>query len=486
MSLRRAFYYSFGRTGGQSLIQFAANIVLARLMSPAEIGIYAVGFALVMTLNALRDFGVSRYLLKEAELTESKVRTVFGVTILVSWGLAALILLGRHAVAGFYAEPRLVPVLALLALTFLLLPFGQPAIALLRRDQEHGTLALITLAASLAGACLSILLAALGAGPVAMAWGALLAGAVTAALALRARPDHVRLRPSLADWRAVTGFGAVASAGVITVQAGLQMPALLLGRLLGFAEVGFFVRANGIAQMANTLLVTASNWVTGAAVAARHRAGEGLGPLVLAASSGIALLAWPVLAFAAFRAEGLILLLYGQAWAPAAALLPPLAIGWAITLAASQALAVCEGTGAAGMLLRNELLCLAIAVLFLAAGATLSLEAAAWARVPTAVAVVLVRMGPIRALAGVGLGTLLAALGRSAAVAAGVALALLGLRLLEPAGAAASPVWLLAAAALAGAVFLLLLFLVRHPLRGELLHALRRLARGRGGRRRGP
>jgi hypothetical protein len=67
-----------------------------------------------------------------------------------------------------------------------------------------------------------------------------------------------------------------------------------------------------------------------------------------------------------------------------------------------------------------------------------------------------------------------------------VALALLGLRLLEPAGAAASPVWLLAAAALAGAVFLLLLFLVRHPLRGELLHALRRLARGRGGRRRGP
>jgi O-antigen/teichoic acid export membrane protein len=478
MSLRRAFYLSFGRTGGQLFVQFLTNIALARLLAPAEIGVFAVALAFITLLNALRDFGVSRYLIKEKELSEAKLRTVFGLALLVGWGLAAAIFLGRSGVAAFYGEARLGPVLALLALAFLILPFGQPAMALLRRDERHAELAFVTLAASLAGALVSVGLAAAGFGPRAMACGHVTATLLTALLALRARPDHLRLRPGLAEWRAVTGFGVVASAGVIAVQLGLQTPALVIGRLLGFAELGFFQRANGLTSMVNGLIGTATNWVTGAALGTRSRAGAELAPLALAATSGIALVAWPLLLFMALRAEPLVVFLYGAAWAPAAALMVPLALAWAMTAIAGQALALCEGTGAAGLLLRNELLALAVAVLCLVVGARWGIEGAAWSRVPAALALLLIRMTALRRLAGIGTFALALALVRPAAVAAGFGLTLLALARIAPRDLPAA-LLLPAEAALMAAVFLALVLLVRHPLGAEILGLARRLLRRR-------
>jgi O-antigen/teichoic acid export membrane protein len=87
MRLRLAFFYSFGQVGGQLVLKFLANVILARLLLPGEIGVFAVAFALVLILNSLRDFGVNRYLIKEVELTEEKLATVYTLAIGFGWGL---------------------------------------------------------------------------------------------------------------------------------------------------------------------------------------------------------------------------------------------------------------------------------------------------------------------------------------------------------------------------------------------------------------
>ncbi len=178
MTLRRSFYLSFGRFGGATVIRFVTGIVLARLLTPAEIGVFVVALAVIMTLGALRDFGIPRYLIKEREITEAKLATVFGVSLLFGWSLAVALYLGRHAAARFYGTPELADILAVLAVTFLLLPIGQPALAMLRREQRYGQLTVNALSAALGGAATSITFAVLGFGPISMAYGALVAAAL--------------------------------------------------------------------------------------------------------------------------------------------------------------------------------------------------------------------------------------------------------------------------------------------------------------------
>ncbi|MCH8168832.1 MAG: oligosaccharide flippase family protein [Proteobacteria bacterium] len=468
MTLRRSFYLSFGRFGGSRLIQFVTSVVLARLLTPAEIGVFVVALAVIMTLGALRDFGIPRYLLKEREITEAKLATVFGVSLLFGWSLAAALYLGRHAAARFYGAPELAEILAVLAVTFLLLPIGQPALGMLRREQRHGQLAVNTLGAALGGGATSITFAVLGFGPISMAYGALVAAVLTSAHALHAEPAHLRLRPSLSEWRGVLGFGAVATAGAIVAQLGANAPALLVGRPMGFAETGLLQRASSVSSIILAIILNSSSWVTGAAMGARYRADEDISMLALRTTDYLAVIGWPALVVLALKAEAVIYLLYGAAWLPATPLVPPLCIAYGVTIFASQAVSIYDGTGAMGLQLRNYFLGLVVAVAFLVIGAQYSLVVLAWLRIPAMAAQALLHFSALRRYAGIGVWQMTRALRRAFLVTAGFTLAFLGMILLEPEGAGRDPVTLLVELIAAGMIYIALLFACRHPLRQEL------------------
>jgi O-antigen/teichoic acid export membrane protein len=216
------------------------------------------------------------------------------------------------------------------------------------------------------------------------------------------------------------------------------------------------------------MIVTSSNWVTGAAVGARYRAGEDISVLALRTTDYLAVIGWPALVVLALKAEAVVYLLYGAAWLPATPLVLPLCIASGVTIFASQATAVYDGTGAVGLLLRNYFLALVVAVLLLVIGAQYSLVALAWLRIPAMAAQVLLHFSVLRRYAGVGMWKMTRALRRAFLVTAGFTLALRGMILLEPDGAGRDPVTLLVELIAAGMIYIVLLFACRHPLRQEL------------------
>jgi O-antigen/teichoic acid export membrane protein len=197
----------------------------------------------------------------------------------------------------------------------------------------------------------------------------------------------------------------------------------------------------------------------------------------------LAVTGWPALVFLALKAEAVIYLLYGAAWLPAAPVLPPLCIAAGITIFASQTTAVYEGTGAAGLHLRNHALALAVAVALLAIGVQYSLLAVAWLRVPAIAARVFLDFSVFRRYARIEFGQMVWAVRRALLVTAGVALVLQGMILLEPPDTVRDPFILFAELAVAGAFYLGLLFVLRHSIRCEVVRVLTRLvARFRAGR----
>jgi len=477
MTLRRSFYFSFGRTGGQTIIQFLSNLVIARLLAPAELGVFVIAIAALMMLGALREFGISRYIIKEQELTKAKIATVFGVAIMISWSVAAMFFLARHQLARFYGTPELADLLAVLSLGYVVMPFGQIPLARLRREQRHSLLAANALMGSLSGSAVSITLVATGSGPIGLAIGMVSGITVSTALALRAYPEHVTMLPSLSEWRSVFGFGAVASLGAIVVQIGEQAPALVLGRMLGPAETALFQRANSLSAAIIGIVVTSSNWVTGAAVGELYRSGEDISRLTVRTTTYLTAITWPVLAFIAVKAEAIIGLLYGANWLDSAPLLPPLCLSFAMNVVVSQAAAVYDGTGAALLHLRNHSLSVMVVVLLLIFGSQYGLLAVAWL-VPLATAArVAIHSSALRQYAGVGIQRLVLAQYKSAALAAGFGLVLIGMVELEPDGASGAPLPLVLEALAAVPAYLAVVFLVGHPLRKEIATLARRVVR---------
>ena len=313
-SVRKSLALSFAEKYSALVINGISLIVLARLLTPAEIGIYSVGAAVVAVAHVLRDFGVGNYLIQEQKLTQERVRTAFGVALVIAWVMAAVVFALSGSAAHFYAEPGLRQVLRVLSLTFLIIPFSSQVLALLQRDMAFGPLYVIGIASTLVHAMTGITLAALGFGFMSLTWASLAGVGTTTLIAAFYRPSVARLLPSFKEWRRVATFGSISSAASIVAEIGMTAPDLILGRLLGFTAVGFFSRAAGLVQLFNRMVMQAVLPVMTPAFAAKNRRGEDLLGVYLKGLSYVTVLAWPFFIFLGFMAYPIIRILFGDQW----------------------------------------------------------------------------------------------------------------------------------------------------------------------------
>ena len=63
---------------------FVLTIVLARLLSPHDIGIFSMSAVLMAVAHVFRDFGVTAFIKREKELTSESLRNALGVLLVTS------------------------------------------------------------------------------------------------------------------------------------------------------------------------------------------------------------------------------------------------------------------------------------------------------------------------------------------------------------------------------------------------------------------
>ena len=73
------------------LLQFAGSVVLARHLTPQEMGIYAVAVATVGLLSLAQQFGLQNFVVRQENLTPTTLRTAFTINLVINGGLALLI-----------------------------------------------------------------------------------------------------------------------------------------------------------------------------------------------------------------------------------------------------------------------------------------------------------------------------------------------------------------------------------------------------------
>lgn len=323
-TVRNALVNSIIGRYGNALLHLINVTVLARLLTPAEVGIYSVGVAIVSFAQVFRDFGVSTYLIQEKELTQQRVASALGLTSVVAFAMGTIVLLIAGKAGEYYKETGVTEVMQVLAFSFFLLPFGGMAPALLRRKMNFRALTIIGLLCTFTNVAVGIILALQGFGFMCMAWASLASAAVNALLCYLNLPKVYRTFPSFSAWRDVFSISAFGGASALVRQAGDVGTDLIIGRILTFAHLGFYSRANGFLKLFGQYFLAAIIPVAHSKFAKTHRRS---GPL--REDYGVVVAYVTVVTFSGYAFLGVMSLpiiraLFGSQWdaaAPIASLL---------------------------------------------------------------------------------------------------------------------------------------------------------------------
>lgn len=321
-TVRQSLLYAFIERYFSVLLALGSSMVLARLLTPEEFGIYSVTLALIGIAHVLRDFGIANYLIQARELGTEQLRSAFGLALTLGLTLCGLLLLAAPWVAQFYEEPRMTAVMQVVALNFAVLPLCTLSVAMLRREMRFKPLMWIQSGAALVNTVLSVALAWLEWGPVSLAWGSVAGNLLTGAGAWWARPERTILRPSGANWGPLWRFGShSAGAGLVTAVA-MDINDLVVAKVLGFAPVAVLSRAQGLMNLVHRDAMNAVRQVAYPAFCAAHREGRDVEAMHVRSVAMVTAVGWPAYGFMALQADTIVALLYGPQWREAASLVP--------------------------------------------------------------------------------------------------------------------------------------------------------------------
>ena len=327
--IRRSFAFVFLSSAGSRGLAFAAQIILLRLLEPADFGALAFGLLVVNTLGLLRSMGVGEALIFRKEADQQSSDTSLILALALGLVLYGLIYVAAPWIAQLEKEPQsspIVQVLRFLGLVVIIQALASVPNALLERDLEFKRKFYITTLDSLVFAVLAVGLALYGQGVWSLVWGQLGGALVSCVAAWWLAPWRPRWQFSWAAVRDIIGYGRFVSAAGLVSFLVVNVDDALVLRLGGREIMGLYTRAYQLTNLPVTSIAHIVNRVAFPAYARLKDQGRETKSLYVRLLRGSALLTLPAAIGLGVLAEPFTLGVLGEKWAPLIPLLPWLAL----------------------------------------------------------------------------------------------------------------------------------------------------------------
>jgi PST family polysaccharide transporter len=329
------------------------GMVLARLLVPADFGVYAIALTVQSVLVTLVDLGLSTDLVR-AQDPERRAPTVATVSLASGVVLALAMTATAAPVATLMGVSDAAPVIAVLAWTLPISGAGVVPYAKLQRDFQQRKLMASSVTDLVVSSSVTVGLIALGMGPMALAIGRVAAqlSATTVQFVLAHVRPHFALDRAIA--RSALSYGAPLAGANLLSWALLNIDNVTISRVSGTTALGIYVLAFNISSWPMSAIGQAVRSVSlaGFSRAARD---DGDGGLVMALSlTWAAGLAAGILLAA--LSQPLVALLYGARWSSSATVLGALGLFGALRVALDLIATYLMARGAARPLLYVQIL----------------------------------------------------------------------------------------------------------------------------------
>jgi O-antigen/teichoic acid export membrane protein len=245
--VQRGIGWMIASQGAMQVSALATSIVIARSMSPHDVGLASEAIVFATLGIVIVDLGLGPVVIQRAEVSDADLSTVFwtGIGIGVLMTLIGIALSGP--IAQIYGQPQVQGLFAVLSFTFVIVAPGVVQGGLLIRDLHFRSLELRTIAATVSSCTVAMVLAVLGAGPWAIVAQTLTMGSVSTVLLWRSSTWRPQWIFSVESLRSFAGYATHLLGAQLMRWANVNVDNFLVGRVLGAAPLGDYSLAFGIA-----------------------------------------------------------------------------------------------------------------------------------------------------------------------------------------------------------------------------------------------
>ncbi|PKP95267.1 MAG: lipopolysaccharide biosynthesis protein, partial [Alphaproteobacteria bacterium HGW-Alphaproteobacteria-15] len=265
------------RSGSQiftQIVSWCSTLIVIRLLAPQDYGLFAMAQVMLMLLSTMNGWGLASALIREAEVSEERLRQTLGMLILLNGGLALTQFLAAPLVALWFGQPEVADLLRVLSLLYLAVPFCALPHAILSRRMDFRRPAQVRLAAALTGAATALTGALSG-------WGvwtlvaAPLVMIVTEAIGMTwAAKSPIRPIFRFSGVGHIAGFGGVMTVTQLFWFVQSQADVMIAGRVLDAHMLGVYTTGLFLAQLLASKFVPPINEVAYAAYSRQQADGQ--------------------------------------------------------------------------------------------------------------------------------------------------------------------------------------------------------------------
>ena len=296
------------------VITLATTLVLARLLVPADFGLFAMATLGMELLSVFSGLWLGASLVLRDDMDARAQGTVLTLLMAAGAALALLLLALAPALAAFFAEPRIAGVVALLAAVLLISGVNWFYETVLQRELAFRRRFACQVVRTVAFSSVALGLALLSAGVWALIAGYVAGYLANAAALLVLTPYRVRPAFDRREARRIVRSGRGFLWQDLSGFIGENADYLAVGRLLGASQLGLYAMAFRQASLPQYAIAEPVSKVTFPAFAQMRLRGEDVRPAFLNTLRMIALVTCPVGVILSAAALPFTLALLGDQW----------------------------------------------------------------------------------------------------------------------------------------------------------------------------
>jgi PST family polysaccharide transporter len=301
---------------GTQGVSWVVTIVIARFLTTADYGLFAMALTVVGAFELFRELGLGSAIIQRQDISRQHLNTLFWLVAALSVALLGVLFALAEPAARFYGEPRLGWIVPTLGVTLLFNALGFIPYSLLTKEIDFRRRSLAAAVGVAASAVTSITLAFMGYGVGALIAGQLVNSALmntTLLIVSQWRPGASVSFSGIGD---VLRLGVrLASVGVINAFSPIVNRALV-GRLLGGPALGLYSMGESVAEGPQRISSSVIHQLSLPVFSKLQREAEELLRYFLKITKYLAITSVPAQVGMALVAHDMITLLLSARWTP--------------------------------------------------------------------------------------------------------------------------------------------------------------------------
>jgi O-antigen/teichoic acid export membrane protein len=342
--------WAFLSTAGSKAVTLVGISLLARILAPGEFGLLAFAMAYMTYAESIGDLGSGMALIYWPDRREEAAQITFVINLAagIFWCLITLAL--APFVANFFHAPQGIPIVRVLAVSFIIKFLGTTHDALAQKDLRFRARAIPEFGLAAIKAVVAIVLAYFGFGAWSLVWGhiaGLTVSTVSLWIIVPWRPTFTfpgdLLKPMLGYGRGIIIVNII---NAVTSDADLTV----VGRYLGVTALGLYQMASKIPEAGVVVALYALSKVLFPAFSKIYAAGESLRGPFLRATRYVSAVTVPASLGLFFLAKPIVLAFFGPKWIDATPILRMLALFVGVGSLSNHVGNILKATGRAKLL----------------------------------------------------------------------------------------------------------------------------------------